>query len=54
MRRQGKLKTRTSMSMNLRTAVSDDAVIRRRGDYHSNLWDYDLIQSLSAPYGVSI
>nr|QMU24002.1 TPS limonene [Pinus massoniana] len=51
MRRQGKLMTGASMSMNLRTAVSDDAVIRRRGDYHSNLWDDDFIQSLSAPYG---
>nr|Q84KL6.1 RecName: Full=(-)-alpha-pinene synthase, chloroplastic; AltName: Full=(+)-(3S:5S)-alpha-pinene synthase; AltName: Full=Synthase I; Flags: Precursor [Pinus taeda]AAO61225.1 (-)-alpha-pinene synthase [Pinus taeda]AIF29190.1 (-)-alpha-pinene synthase [Expression vector pPPG2]AIF29192.1 (-)-alpha-pinene synthase [Expression vector pPPG1] len=51
MRRQGKLMTRASMSMNLRTAVSDDAVIRRRGDFHSNLWDDDLIQSLSSPYG---
>nr|ABY65904.1 alpha-pinene synthase [Pinus tabuliformis] len=51
MRRQGKLMTGASMSMNLRTAVSDDAVIRRRGDFHSNLWDDDLIQSLSSPYG---
>nr|R9QMR3.1 RecName: Full=(-)-alpha pinene synthase 1, chloroplastic; AltName: Full=(-)-beta pinene synthase 1, chloroplastic; AltName: Full=Terpene synthase (-)alphapin1; Short=PcTPS-(-)alphapin1; Flags: Precursor [Pinus contorta]AFU73855.1 (-)-alpha pinene synthase [Pinus contorta] len=51
MRRQGKLMTRASMSVNLRTAVSDDAVIRRRGDFHSNLWDDDFIQSLSSHYG---
>nr|AAS47697.1 E,E-alpha-farnesene synthase [Picea abies] len=30
-----------------------DDVERRVGDYHSNLWDDDFIQSLSTPYGAS-
>nr|UNY86182.1 (-)-limonene synthase [Pinus armandii] len=50
MRRQRKL-TSTPHAAASMTAVSDDAATRRRGDYHSNLWDDDFIQSLSAPYG---
>ena len=42
--------TPASMSMSL---CDDDGVQRRIGDYHSNLWDDDFIQSLSTPYGVS-
>jgi len=38
-----------SVSMSL---CDDDGVQRRKGDYHSNLWDDDFIQSLSTPYGV--
>jgi len=37
-----------SVSMSLSV---DDGVQRRTGDYHSNLWDDDFIQSLSTPYG---
>eukprot|EP00253_Pinus_taeda_P007093 PITA_07093 len=37
-----------SVSMSL---CDDDGVQRRKGDYHSNLWDDDFIQSLSTPYG---
>nr|Q9M7D1.1 RecName: Full=Beta-phellandrene synthase, chloroplastic; AltName: Full=(-)-(4S)-beta-phellandrene synthase; AltName: Full=Agg-Bphe; Flags: Precursor [Abies grandis]AAF61453.1 beta-phellandrene synthase [Abies grandis] len=48
--RRGKSFT-PSVSMSLTTAVSDDGLQRRIGDYHSNLWDDDFIQSLSTPYG---
>nr|AAX07267.1 (-)-alpha-pinene/(-)-camphene synthase [Pseudotsuga menziesii] len=38
-------------SMTMETAVSDDGVQRRVGNYHSNLWDDDFINSLiSTPY----
>nr|Q20HU7.1 RecName: Full=(-)-limonene synthase, chloroplastic; Short=PsTPS-Lim; Flags: Precursor [Picea sitchensis]ABA86248.1 (-)-limonene synthase [Picea sitchensis] len=50
--RRGKSMAPASMSMILTAAVSDDdRVQRRRGNYHSNLWDDDFIQSLSTPYG---
>ena len=40
-------------SMSMETAVSDDGVQRRVGNYHSNLWDDDFINSLiSTPYEV--
>lgn len=39
-----------SISMRLETAVSDDGVQRRDGNYHSNLWDDDFIHSLSTTY----
>lgn len=41
----------SSLSMSSSTAVSDNAVKRRIGNHHSNLWDDDFIQSLSSPYG---
>nr|O24474.1 RecName: Full=Myrcene synthase, chloroplastic; AltName: Full=Aggmyr; Flags: Precursor [Abies grandis]AAB71084.1 myrcene synthase [Abies grandis] len=50
MRRRGKSVT-PSMSISLATAAPDDGVQRRIGDYHSNIWDDDFIQSLSTPYG---
>jgi len=50
MSRRGKSAT-PSMSMSLTTTVSDDGVQRRMGDFHSNLWNDDFIQSLSTSYG---
>nr|R9QMW5.1 RecName: Full=(-)-beta-pinene synthase 2, chloroplastic; AltName: Full=(-)-alpha-pinene synthase (-)betapin2, chloroplastic; AltName: Full=Terpene synthase (-)betapin2; Short=PbTPS-(-)betapin2; Flags: Precursor [Pinus banksiana]AFU73844.1 (-)-beta-pinene synthase [Pinus banksiana] len=41
----------SSMSISVNTLVSDDAVQRRTGGYHSNLWNDDVIQFLSTPYG---
>lgn len=41
------------ISMSLINAVRDDPVAQRRiGSHHPNIWDYDVIQSLSTPYGV--
>nr|F2XFA1.1 RecName: Full=(-)-beta-phellandrene synthase 4, chloroplastic; AltName: Full=Terpene synthase TPS-Phel-4; Short=PsTPS-Phel-4; Flags: Precursor [Picea sitchensis]ADZ45503.1 (-)-beta-phellandrene synthase [Picea sitchensis] len=38
-------------SMSMSSPVSDDGVQRRTGGYHSNLWNDDIIQFLSTPYG---
>jgi len=40
------------IAMGLAVEIAVDDVERRVGDYHSNLWDDDFIQSLSTPYGV--
>lgn len=52
MSRRGK-SVAASIRMSSATAGSDDGVKRRIGDYHSNLWDDNFIQSLSSPYGAS-
>jgi hypothetical protein len=49
----GMCRQRKSISMSLTTSVSnDDAVQRRIGDYHSNLWDDNFIDSVSKSYEV--
>nr|O24475.1 RecName: Full=Pinene synthase, chloroplastic; AltName: Full=(-)-(1S,5S)-pinene synthase; AltName: Full=Agg-pin1; AltName: Full=Beta-geraniolene synthase; Flags: Precursor [Abies grandis]AAB71085.1 pinene synthase [Abies grandis]AIF29188.1 pinene synthase [Expression vector pAPG2]AIF29194.1 pinene synthase [Expression vector pAPG1] len=49
MSRRGKSIT-PSISMSSTTVVTDDGVRRRMGDFHSNLWDDDVIQSLPTAY----
>nr|UNY86181.1 alpha-pinene synthase [Pinus armandii] len=51
--RRGIKSVAPSISMSLTTIVSDDGVQRRIGGFHSNLWNDDFIQSISAPYGDS-